>query len=117
MIQFTRTSYLPNISLDDAVGILPHFWDAADPRKAIEQHDSHNPPGGPWHLPSMIQWDYDRVTEKLQYGDPNEEDADPPYWPLAYAILPLSRERIVVYPNAWVAIVQDDGTFVVDRRD
>jgi hypothetical protein len=116
MIDFTRTQHHPEISLDEAVGILPHFWDPADPRKAIEQHDTLRPPGGPWSDFSS-KWTYDPATEAVQYGDPSEEDADPALLPLAYAILPLSRERIVVYPHAWVMILQDDGSFTIDRRD
>lgn len=113
MIQFTRTAnpaYGQMVSLDEAVGFLPHYWDATDPTPAVAQHDAMSPPGGPWSDFSN-GFRYDPVTEALQYP------GDPDLLPLAFAVLPLSRERILVYPSAWVAIVQDDGTYTVDRRD
>jgi hypothetical protein len=116
MIQFTRTAHYPYISLDAAVGILPAFWDADNELDAITQHDSHGAPSGSWKDFSA-NWSLDLTTHALQYGDPSEEDADPALLPLAYAVLPLSRQRIIVYPHAWVLILSDDGSFTIDRRD
>lgn len=109
MIKFTRTKHHPQVSLEDAVGSLPYYWDAKDSRPALVQHNSKPSPGGPFA--SMKGFTYDPTNEALQYPD------DPALLPLAYAVLPLTNERIVVYPHAWVAIVQDDGTIRVDRRD
>jgi hypothetical protein len=46
---------------------------------------------------------------RIQY--PN----DPPYSPVAYGF--LRDELILVFPHAWVAIVQPDGAFAVARMD
>jgi len=109
MITFTRTEHHPKVSLEAAVGYFPFFWDAQDSRKAVEQHDAKSPPGGSFG--DFQGFTYDKETEALKYP------GDPALKPLAFAVLPLSRERIVVYPHAWVAIIQDDGSIQVDRRD
>lgn len=109
MIQFTRTKHYPQMSLEDAVGLLPFCWDTSDPRTAVEQHDERQVGNGPFS--DFKGFTYDTETEALKYP------GDPALLPLAFAVLPLSRERIIVYPHAWVAIVQDDGSYRVDRRD
>ena len=50
-----------------------------------------------------------------QYGDPEEEDADPLLSPLA--LTKFNDELILIYPYAYVAIVQQNGSFEVSRMD
>lgn len=113
-IKFTRTEQHPGMSLEDAVGFLPHSWDASDPRPALVQHDSRPNPGGPWHKEMLKGWRWSPDDHGLRYP------GDPAMFPLATATLPLSGEMIFVYPGAWVAIVKT-GTnpvlIAVDRRD
>lgn len=115
MITFNRTEHYPHIALRDAVGALPLCWDASDPRGAIAQHDERQMGNGPWSNfntgPASSRFTFHREDGALRYP------GDPDLLPLAWAELPITGEKIYVYPHAWVAIVQSSGVFSVDRRD
>lgn len=114
MIQFTRTEQQPRMSLDQCVGALPYCWDASDPRPAIVQHDERQMGNGPFRKQPDPKWKWSADDHGLRYP------GDPAMFPLATAKLPLSGEMILVYPHAWVAIVQTGANprlVSVDRRD
>lgn len=102
----TFTSLIPHAI--DYLGYLPLMWDEADPRKAVEQVDTNYAHGGGWS--PMSGWTYDPDTKSLKYP------GDPVYHPVARYVL-HGEEEIIVYPHAWVAIVQIDGAFEVARMD
>ena len=94
------------------LGFIPSFIKETDPRPAAEQFADHYAFGGGW-MPfkgfTMLP------NGNMQYGDPSEEDADPPTLLLWESF--LRDETIRVYDSAWVAIVQPDGSFSVSRMD
>jgi hypothetical protein len=89
----------------EALGLLPGFLNAADPRPAREQLDSNYGYGGNWQsAPAGITPD-----GSLTYpGDP------PSPW-LARTM--LRDEHVLIYPYAFVAVVSADGSFAVQRMD
>lgn len=113
MIHFTLTDqgrkYTGRVS--DVVGALPLCWDPSDARDAITQHDERQMGNGPWSDILSAKWKFDPADRSLKYP------GDRKMLPLAEAKLPLTDEVILVYQHAWVAIIQSDGSFTVDRRD
>jgi hypothetical protein len=88
----------------DDLGFIPTFIDTNDPRPAREQFDERYVWGG---------W-------RPQDGFTNQEavlhyPGDPPFHPLA--CFALRDEMIFVYPHAYVAIFQPDGSFEACRMD
>lgn len=104
MIQFTILD--PRLS-QAALGCLPEFLDQADPRPAKVQLDSNYQHGGGWH--PMKGWTYHPKTMTLSYP------GDPDMTPLAMTW--VREEMILVYPHAWVLILQPTGDFEVARMD
>jgi hypothetical protein len=90
----------------DMVGFIPSFLDEDDPRPAREQLDAHYGHGGGWR--PMQGWDYNFHNRTLRYP------GDPEMGPIAE--MWLRKEMILVYPHAWVAIVQPDGVSVEIAR-
>lgn len=90
-----------------AMGRIPEFVLADDPRPAHEQIDERYAHGGGWnaHLPG--KWQMDQGDWLLYPGDPALE-------PLAFAW--HGEERIVIYPHAFVAIITGEA-FSVARLD
>jgi hypothetical protein len=91
----------------DALGYIPDFlsnWDEESAAAQINKNYSH---GGGWS--PMNGWKFDPVTSALVYP------GDQPMKPLAETM--LRDERILVYPSAWVAIVQPNGAFQVAKVD
>lgn len=91
----------------DHVGLIPSFLSDEDPRPAAEQFAENYAFGGGWSDFPGFQMDPKKLT--LKYP------GDPPYRPLAF--MRLRDETILIYPHAWVAIVQPDGKFSVSRMD
>jgi len=89
------------------LGCLPGFLSESDPRPAAEQLNENYGHGGGWH--PLSGWRFDPVDLSIRYP------GDPPYVPIAVAN--LRQEKILVYPGAWVLIVQPDGSFEVARMD
>lgn len=120
MIQFhelpAAARYYGQPALENAVGYIPMFLWESDPRSAKEQiHDRY-----------VAGWNdfqgFRRGSTSIELIDTQTEDlfnlkypGDPELPPLAYT--KLRNELIVVYPSAWVAIVQPDGSFEVARLD
>jgi hypothetical protein len=92
----------------DHIGIIPHWLDKDDPRKAAEQLDQHYQHGGGWQP-------FKGFTYKPKRGHTLTYPGDPPMHPLGF--MKFRDEMIVWYPHAWVMILQKDGTFEICRMD
>lgn len=90
----------------DHVGFIPTFLDLDDPRPAKEQFAERYIYGG-WHNQEGFKKGNQRFT--LHYP------GDPPLKPIA--AMQLRDETIMIYPYAYVAIWQKDGTFEACRMD
>jgi hypothetical protein len=104
---------IPFIALDpkvipDHLGLIPFFLSFDDPAPAREQFNANYAHGGGWY--PMPGW-----TLKEDLALIYDEDEDPPLKPIAAAH--FNQELILIYPNAWVAIIQPDGSFEVSRMD
>ena len=88
-------------------GLIPDMLRTADPRPAREQFDVAYAHGGGW-LPFQ-GFKFNATDQSIKYpGDPS--------------LLPLARgklrdETILIYPHAWVGILQPNGDFEVARMD
>ena len=90
----------------ELLGFIPTFILESDPRSAAEQFNERYAHGGGWR--PFGPWSMDK-DYRIKYP------GDPAYAPVAMAR--LRNETIFVYPHAWVAIVQADGSFEVARMD
>jgi hypothetical protein len=90
-----------------ALGHLPDFLNAKDPRPAREQFNAHYRFGG-WQPMQGF---------RLSSGDPPRllYPGDPPQHAIAFTW--LRKERIIFYPHAFVLIMQADKSFEVARMD
>lgn len=89
------------------LGYIPDFLLDQDERPAREQINERYAHGGGWQ-PLLAGWKMS-ADGRLSYpGDPTM----PPV-----ARTKLREEEIFVYPYAWVAIRQPDGSFEVARLD
>jgi hypothetical protein len=86
-------------------GLIPGFLDESDPRSAKEQFHA-NYRGG-WHPVAKLSWE--PATETLHYP------GDPPMRPIG-AIL-FGDEVLLMFPGAFVMVVQPDGRWEVARMD
>ena len=92
----------------ELVGFIPDMLSEDDPRSAREQLDANYKHGGGWQR-------FIGHTLIPEDGFTLCYPGDPPMHPIA--LIRLRRERIVIYPHAWVLILQDDNTFEVARMD
>jgi hypothetical protein len=91
----------------DMLGLLPDMISEDDPRPAKEQFDSNYQHGGGWV--AMPRFSFDPSSKAIRYP------GDPPMRHIAHTH--LRDEWILIYPHAWVCIVQPDGSFEVARMD
>lgn len=95
------------VSIFDLIGFLPEILQDSDPRPAKDQLNERYSHGGGYQPFDGFKLIDDAHT--IQYPD------DPPYKPLAGSYLPLSKEHLYLYPNAWLRIVQADGSWTITR--
>ena len=88
-------------------GLILGFLDTADPRTAKEQFDAH------YGWSKFEGFTFDEKTTELTYGD--EEGSDPPLKPIS--VLFFRDETVVLFPHAWVMVVQPDKTWEICRMD
>lgn len=93
----------------ELLGAIPSFLNVEDPRSAAEQFNENYAFGGGWRPMDGWKTFYNADRLAIQYPD------DPPYRPVAK--LTLRDETIWVYPRAWVAIEQPDGSVEISRMD
>jgi hypothetical protein len=91
----------------DELGLIQAFVSAGDKRSAAEQFDVNYSHGGGWRKFDGFKFDPEKLT--LQYP------GDPEYHVLFRSH--LRDETILVFGNAWVVIVQKDGTWECSRMD
>lgn len=90
------------------LGFLPMFFSSEDPRPAKEQiHEAYQHGGGWDAFEGFTLVDKERLI--IEFPE------DPPLEPIAMA--KLRDELIVLYPFAWLAIFQKDGSFEISRVD
>lgn len=106
----------PNATIDH-LGMLPVWFNAADERDAFTQADTGylNTAGCNYRPMPGFKLGKNGENFTLIYGDPDEEDADPPMEEIAR--MKLRTQTVVLFEAEWVAIVQPDETFVVARCD
>lgn len=105
--QFNTQHYTQHYA-EAALGLIPAFVSADDPRPAWEQFDDNYAHGGGWNPMLPGKWKLDEL-DYLHYP------GDPPMAPVAMAL--LRDERILVYPHAFVCIVSASGDFSLARMD
>lgn len=88
-------------------GLIPDMLRTDDPRPAREQFDAAYAHGGGW-LP-FRGFKFNAKNQSITYP------GDPSLRPLARG--KLRDETILIYPNAWVGILQPNGDFEVARMD
>ena len=91
------------------LGVLPMFFDEADPNPASVQIHHRYAHGGGWHPFSGFELKKDGRGHYLSYPE------DPPMREIAQG--KMRDETIILFDHNWVAIVQRDGTFEVARVD
>lgn len=90
---------------DGVLGYVPLFLNTSDPAPAKEQFEK-NYIGG-WF--PLMGWKFDPITRKLTY--PGDQELKP------IAETKLRDETILMYPSAWVMILQPNGNYEVSRLD
>lgn len=93
----------------DIIGMLPEIFNEQDPRPAAAQAEERYAHGGGWQ--PMTGWTFDRDMMRIEY--PGDDSLSP----AAVLKLPLTGETIIVYPHAWVLVLQQDGSYAVARMD
>ena len=97
----------PKTTLAD-LGLIPGFLSEDDPRPASEQVDSNYKKASEWNRwRSLEGFTLNPDTLALAYP------LDPDMLPIA--MTQFRDETIVVYPDAWILILQKDGLFEVAR--
>ena len=91
----------------EALGYLPHFLDEDNPDNCVKQLDQNYKHGGGWS--KFEGFKMNMKDNSIKYP------GDPPYRPLAK--MKIRNETVFVYPHAWVAVVQEDGSYEIARMD
>lgn len=102
-----RFEMLIPVDPDAYLGSIPMFLSERDEDSAKQQLDKHYSHGGGWN--PLEGWTLDLDSGVISYP------GDPPLPPVAKAV--LREETIYVYPHAWVAVVQKDGSYEIARMD
>lgn len=93
------------LEIESVVGDIKYFANESDERPLREQFHERYSFGGGWQPIKGFTMKDSYITYP---GDPSLK-------PLASAL--FRDQTIYVYPYAWVAIVEKDGTFEVSRMD
>lgn len=91
----------------EMLGYVPLFFSEADPRSAKEQIDANYAHGGGWSP-------FKGFTMRPD-GSCLDYPGDPPQRLIAEA--KLHKETLRLYDCAWLAIVQEDGSYEIARID
>lgn len=91
----------------EMLGFLPEFWSEHNPASAKEQANRSYAHGGGWQQFKGFQMAGD--FKSIRYP------GDPPMPLIAQA--KLRNETILLFDCAWVAIVQEDGSYEICRMD
>ena len=91
----------------DAWGLIASFLNTDDPRPAKEQLDAHYG----WRPFEGFKLDLDNMS--LTYGE--GDDVDPPLSPVS--VIFFRQEKVILYPHAWVMVMQPDRSWEICRMD
>lgn len=98
------------------LGLIPDFFDVADPRPAREQlHERYAHGGGVWPSPGFRLENVEKVGGARLVYPGTIEESDEVFTELGRTR--LRDEAIIVFEYALVAIVQKGGEFIVTRVD
>ena len=92
--------------IKNAIGFIPSMLREDNPKSAVEQLHEGYAHGGGWR--KMDGWTLNSDNSIFYPGDPS-------LVPFTWA--KLRDELILVYPHAWVAVVQPDRSFEIARMD
>ena len=109
MITFRMTGNYSYEQTLDMLGMLPEFISELDPRPAREQLHVNYAHGGGWRPFNGFTLRGTRPKWELKY------QGDPVYRAVAFAV--LREETIIIFPNAWVVVLQADGAWECARMD
>lgn len=90
----------------DMLGYLPMMFTDLDPKPVAEQIHRNYPHGGGWN---SFKGFTKTENQSLLYP------GDPPLRPIAKVW--VRNELVLVYPHAWVVVIQPDGSWDVARID
>jgi hypothetical protein len=112
LIRIDPTGHYVNRGADQATllqacGYLPLFMVPHDPRSAKDQLTESY--GFGELLPAPPGLKFNPETQTMTYP------GDPEMYP--FALLKLRKEKVYIYPHAWVCIVQEDGSYFTTRMD
>ena len=107
------TWHLAHPRYEALLGFIPQFLSQRDPASAAVQFDESYAHGGGWR--PMEDWELLNFPTDSPFALRIQYPNDPPYSPIAWGR--LRNEVILVFPHAWVAIVQPTGAFEVSRMD
>lgn len=99
------TAYVPNV--DAYLGYIPDMLRERDERPAAQQFNDAYSHGGGWRPFEGFKFNPEIMTIKYP-GDPAFRPA---------ARIDFRDEVILVYPSAWVLILQPDETYEISRMD
>lgn len=91
----------------DWLGYLPQIILHSDPRPVKEQVRERYAHGGGWHPFEGFVFSPEKLTIKYP-GDPAYK---------ALARTEVNEETVIVYPHAWVLVLQKDGSYEISRMD
>jgi hypothetical protein len=100
--------YIQARNLPERLGLIPLWINPNDLRPAAQQLDEGYQHGGGWD--PFKGFTLDEHYQLNYFGDP-------PVKPIAYTKLVSTRELVVIYEHAWVAVIQPDRSFEVCRMD
>lgn len=109
MITFISTGNYSFEQTLDMLGIIPEFISALGQRPAREQLHTAYAHGGGWQPFTGFTLRGNRPKWELKYP------GDPAYRAAAFA--KLRDETIIIFPHAWVVVLQADGTWECARMD
>ena len=98
----------PACTIDD-LGWLPLMVLSSDPRPIREQFNERYAHGGGWSPMDLTNWEFNRDTYRLTYA------GDPPMNPIA--ITQIRDETLLLYPYAFVLILQPTFDYEISRVD
>ena len=98
----------PMGSFLDLIGFIPSFLNERDQRPAKEQINANYAHGGGWNGFEGFSIVSDDPMTIVYPGDPELQ---------AIARMTLHNETIYIFPDAWVMIMQEDGTWEIARID
>lgn len=96
------------------LGWIPSFLNHNSDEPAAKQFHRMYAHGGGWKPFRGFKLLQPRTAEE---GYRISYPGDPVYKELARTVLPLTSETVVIFPHAWVAVVQKDGTYEIARMD